>query len=52
MVNYPSLVNSELFTFAASSTIRIRSDDFATAITCLPLPLPCAAPSMIPVSIS
>lgn len=32
----------------ASSTIRIKSLVFAAEITCLPLPFPSAAPSMIP----
>jgi hypothetical protein len=34
--------------FYASNTIIIKSDDFPTAITYLPRPLPEAAPSMIP----
>lgn len=34
--------------FVASKIIRIRSDVFAAEITCLPLPLPSEAPSMIP----
>lgn len=32
----------------ASSTIKTISEFLATAITCLPLPLPSAAPSIIP----
>jgi hypothetical protein len=34
--------------FDASRTIIIMSDDLPTAMTYLPLPLPLAAPSMIP----
>jgi len=34
--------------FPASSTIKIKSELLATAITCLPLPFPSDAPSIIP----
>jgi len=34
--------------FAAYNTIKIISEFLATAITCLPLPFPYAAPSIIP----
>ena len=36
------------FPLSGSKMIRIKSDALATAKTYLPLPLPCAAPSMIP----